>query len=192
MKWPFGGKSEIAKLRRERNDALLNLALKSNSFGSFLKHGGQSKVTDSIAYELYDKTEILASSVDIIAGAVAALKPVIMDGGAPGSDPRVEEVIKSPGFNQTWHQLVLDYTVAYLLTGNGYLITDPNGVTIRHAKPTSVTVREDQRDGFAGQYTVSQASSQLTFSREDVGTNWEFVDPFGQKIHHLKPRDGEI
>lgn len=159
-----------------------------SSFLSYI-NGGYMSVSASNAYDLFDTAAPLANAVDKIAGAISGLTPVVRtDDNELVTKSNALDVLRNPGFGQTYQQFIEDFAVAYLLTRNAYAITDPFKRTIRTPKPFCVDPQANESDGYAGSYRVTSlnGSGIFEFNREIKSGEWLFKDALGQELFHIK------
>ncbi len=193
--------NETVKALEAKVDGLASLNKKSyySSYGSVscndindLKNfitDQRYSVSPKVAYDLYDRAAPLSNAVDKIAGAVANLNPMIRTkNGELVEGSKILDTLKDPGFGQSQQQFILDYAISYLLTRNGYLITDPFKRTLRTVKAFDVDVDANNADGYAEEIRVSAMNrgTQISFLRDITNGKWTFVDRFNQQIFHLK------
>jgi HK97 family phage portal protein len=150
---------------------------------------GNFTFTGQLAYDLYDRSAPLSTAVNRIANAVAGLEPQVRNSqGEMVEASKVLDVLKDPGFGQSYHQFILDYALSYLLSGNAYLITDPFKISLRTPKPFYVAIKANNGDGYPECYTVTtvQNGTQQRFNREVKNGEWVFQDNMSQKLTHVK------
>lgn len=137
------------------------------------------------AYRLYESAAPLATAITRISEAAALLDPIVKQGDEVVENSEALKVLKNPGFNTTYFELMSDFAVAYLLTNNAYAITDRFKRTIRVPKPFNITFNLNSGDGFISGYQVTthNVGKMTTFSRD---AKFNYLSPELSKLVHTK------
>lgn len=186
--WPF---NKLKKKSIQSTDGSLALLIPShgniNVFKSFLK-GGLLRVDHRLAYTLHDKAAPLANATNRIADAIAQLEPFVVDSdGIKVDESVVLDVLNDPGFGQTRTEVIQDFVLAFLLTNNGYWITDRFKKTLRVPKPFNVSPTANVRDAYVDEYCVTSpnGASRVMFNRQP---DWKFLDRLNNELLHIKTK----
>lgn len=179
--WPFKRGNEKRRLVAK---SIANAGFNVGDFQSYIKNGF-FKIGNQHAYQLYDCAAPLSAAVDRISSGISQLDPMVLDQeGKTIENHPVLNILKRPGFGQSWQTIAKTVSVAYLLTGDAYFITDLNRKTLRTAKPFNVFIQQNSDDGFANSYRVSIQGTgrQSEFSRIE---GFKFVDPTRNELVHI-------
>lgn len=143
------------------------------------------------AYTYYDEMAPLATVVDDIADEIGCIQPMIYDTASDqfDDDADVLELLRNPGFNQTYEQFIKDTAIAYQLTRNFFHVLhgpqEREPVAMSHVKPFWMTVQAGT-DGYARTYNVNTSHKSARFEREGM-RDWIYLTENNMlQLNHVK------
>ena len=161
--------------------------------GSFMElafSGG--KLTDTKAFDLYRKNSTIATAVDMIAGAIEQIKPVIrFKDGTVVDDHEALTLLRQPNGFETYQEFIGKVARHYLVTHDCHIIglggLNRLPIEMYAAKPFNVSAEADPKDGYPKKYRVQNGQGSGTYNREETtaGSSVKFVDGLFKQIYHI-------
>lgn len=187
MKLPFGWGNKANPVTEKKSTTL------SITTGSFLHYvfTGGGYVTAAQAANFYRSTSAVATAVDMIAGSIEQIKPVIeTEDGKFESDSPVLDFLKNPNGFDGWHNFVGSITRNWLLKHDSLISASGNVKFPPHeAWPVSmqkVSVVQDI-DEYPGSYIVPAGPIRGNFLRDELRNEFKtrFYDGNLKELFHI-------
>lgn len=189
MRNPFKGWRNKAEPVQEKKSTTLSIPP-----GSFLHYvfTGGGYVTAQQAASFYRSTSAIATAVDMIAGSIEQIKPVIeTEDGKFESDSPVLDFLKSPNGFDGWHNFVGSIARNWLLKHDSLISSSGNVKFPPHeAFPVSlqeVSVVQDI-DEYPGSYIVTSGPIRGNFLRDELRNEFKtrFYAGNLKEIFHIR------
>lgn len=152
---------------------------------------GKVDLAASLTIELYKQCAPLYTVIDWIANEVCSIEPLLWDSKEKKfiDNHDLLELLKFPGADLIYEELIHRLVTFYLLTGNAYIVADGKiekpPITL-HIIPTQTVNFVRGNDGYVQDFRISSVYGMHTFSRKMIQQRFRFYEQDVRELHQIK------
>lgn len=174
----------------KKSASTTTVSVAPGSFLEFAIRGGE-RITASQAMEFYRKNSSIATAIDLIAGSVEQIQPVLKnEKDKLDKNHEVIDLLRNPNGFQIWAQFIGEVARHYLAKHDSHIFAVGSlrlpPIELFPMKPQNISVLPDIRDGFPDKYIVPMGIGKGTYGRaESLKTGARFYDGNLKELYHI-------